>query len=121
MAPDGLRIPPGDVQIKPQTPAAKPAAPPVDPDRALKEDLSAAPQKKIDPEFLEKITSELNNDFRIFNTALSFSIDDNTGTTVIKILDRETEKVIREVPPSQLLKLAAKLTEVIGRIVDETV
>jgi len=69
---------------------------------------------------LERLTKELNDDFRVFNTTLSFSVDDKTGKTVIRILDSDTDKVIREIPPIELLRLAAKLTEVIGRLVDET-
>lgn len=85
------------------------------------ENIVTPPREKLDSEILEKIAEEINSDFRIFNTALSFSVDDATGITVIKILDRESEKVIREIPPSEMLKLAAKLADIIGRIVDETV
>lgn len=77
-------------------------------------------QKKLDSDVLAKIAEEINEDFRIFNTIISFSVDDATGNTVIKILDRDSGKVIREIPPSELLKLAANLAEIIGRIVDES-
>lgn len=85
------------------------------------ENIAPRPREKPDSEILEKIAEEINSDPRIFNTVMSFSIDDATGQTVIKILDRDSEKVIREIPPSEMLKLAAKLADIIGRIVDETV
>ena len=84
------------------------------------EEAAVSIRRKLDPEFLEKVTEELNENFRIFNTAINFSIDETSGNTVIKILDRETEKVVREIPPEQLLELASRLAEIIGRIVDET-
>lgn len=85
------------------------------------ENISGAVRDEPESELLEKIAEEINSNFRIFNTSISFSVDDATGNTVIKILDRESEKVIREIPPSELLKLAAKFADIIGRIVDETV
>ncbi|MCH7781701.1 flagellar protein FlaG [candidate division KSB1 bacterium] len=85
------------------------------------ENIAPRPREKPDSEILEKIAEEINSDPRIFNTVMSFSIDDATGQTVIKILDRDSEKVIREIPLSEMLKLAAKLADIIGRIVDETV
>jgi len=122
MSPEGLKIATGDV------PAAQPKQPPVskppvksEAARSPEQEETTQLQKKLDPDVIEKITQELNDQFRIFNTAVSFSVDDKTGTTVIKILDRETEKVIREIPSSELLKIASKLTEIIGRLVDETV
>ncbi|MFC1556813.1 flagellar protein FlaG [candidate division KSB1 bacterium] len=121
MAPEELRITSGDLQVKTPQQAPPASATPAQSDaaRAPKQNPDIQLQRKLDPSLLEKIAEELNNDFRIFNTALSFSVDDKTGTTVIKILDRETEKIIREIPPDELLRIAAKLTEIIGRIVDE--
>lgn len=87
----------------------------------LVENVSVAPRDNPDSELLEKIAGEINSNFRIFNTSISFSVDNATGNTVIKILDRESEKVIREIPPSEMLKLAAKFADIIGRLIDETV
>ena len=122
MATEGLRISAGDI-----TAASKPVPSPVPKSPSQRTEADAVPEKrpvenrkKLDPEFLERISQELNDEFRIFNTALSFSVDDNTGRTVIKILDQETEKVVREIPTDDMLRIAAKLTDAIGRIVDET-
>ena len=75
-------------------------------------------EKKVDMEVLEKGIEKINQNIKIFNTKLSFSIDEPSGRTVIKILDRETDKVIREVPPMEFLNIAAKLSEVFGLIID---
>ena len=120
MAHEALRINPGDAQAVVPAPAKKPPASQADATRTPKQDSVIEVKQKFDPDQLEQITKELNDNFRIFNTALSFSVDDNTGTTVIRILDRDTDKVIREIPPDELLQLAAKLTEVLGRLVDKT-
>lgn len=119
MASEGMKISAVEFAAGPKPAPVKNAPPRPEKEKAPEKE-PAAVQKKLDPDFLEKVTRELNNEFRIFNTAMSFSVDGNTGRTVIKILDRETEKVVREIPPDEMLRIAAKLTEVIGRIVDET-
>lgn len=126
MVSDGLTINHGNLNIISTTSNAEKRileAPPVDvqkpnaPENA-NEEVAA---KEINKEDLKKLADELNADFKLFNASISFSIDDETQKTVIKILNRDTEEVIREFPPEELLKLASRLTEVIGRLVDETV
>ncbi|MCK4965801.1 flagellar protein FlaG [bacterium] len=75
----------------------------------------------INREALEKGIEEINKNIKIFNTKISFSLDEITGTTVIKISDVETDEVIREVPPSEFLKIAARLSEIFGLIIDKKV
>ncbi|MFC1558390.1 flagellar protein FlaG [candidate division KSB1 bacterium] len=75
----------------------------------------------INREALEKSIEEINKNIKIFNTKISFSLDEITGTTVIKISNVETEEVIREVPPSEFLKIAARLSEIFGLIIDQKV
>lgn len=120
---EGLKISSGALSSAPntRTQISKPAPVQTEPVESQQKENVKTGSGRIDPEQLQEIAEELNQHFQIFNTSLSFSVDEKTGTTVIKILDRETDKVIREIPPSELLKLAAKLSEVIGRLVDETV
>ena len=74
--------------------------------------------KIVDKEIFENAVEELNHNIKIFNSQLSFKVDDNTGKTVIRISERDTNKVIREIPPEALLRLASKLNELIGMIFD---
>ena len=43
-----------------------------------------------------------------------FSVHKATGQIIVKIIDQETGKVIREVPPEQVLDLAARIEKMIG-------
>ena len=69
-------------------------------------------------EQLHQLANDLNDHIHILNTKVSFFIDENTGNAVIRISDRETDEVLREIPTQEMLKLASKLAEVIGIIVD---
>lgn len=123
MVPDGLIINPGATRPVNVQPGAQTGAPQntlPEPNGVSGDDTAMPAQTKLDPEILAKITDELNEDFRVFNTAISFAVDEDTGDTIIRILDRETNEVIREIPPSEMLRLAARLTEIIGLLIDET-
>ena len=36
---------------------------------------------------------------------LHFSVDENSGRTVIKVIDSATQELVRQIPPEQLLSL----------------
>ena len=53
------------------------------------------------------------------NTQLKYHIDEETQRISIKIIDKDTDKVIREVPPEETLEAIKKIWEIAGIIVDE--
>lgn len=53
------------------------------------------------------------------NTSLDFSVHQATKRIMVKVMDKETGAVIREVPPEKNLDLLAKLWEMAGILVDE--
>jgi uncharacterized FlaG/YvyC family protein len=71
--------------------------------------------KVIVNEAIEKLRSAGD----IFNKRLDFRVDEKTHRVVVKVIDTKTDKVIKEIPPEQLLHLAAKIQEMIGLLVDE--
>ncbi|MBU5477766.1 flagellar protein FlaG [Eubacterium sp. MSJ-13] len=56
---------------------------------------------------------------KIKNTRLEYSVDDDTQRISIKVIDKDTDKCIREVPPEETLKALKKIWEIAGIIVDE--
>lgn len=52
-------------------------------------------------------------------TSFEYSIHPKTHAVMIKVLDRDTKQVIREIPPEKFQDLVAKLWELSGIIVDE--
>lgn len=53
------------------------------------------------------------------STSLSFSIHDETKRILVKVLDKETGEVIREVPPEKNLDFLASLWQMAGILIDE--
>ena len=53
------------------------------------------------------------------NTEAVFGIHEATNTVTIKIVDRDSKKVIKEIPPEKTLDMIAKVWELAGIMVDE--
>ena len=53
------------------------------------------------------------------NRRFEFSIHEKTKAIMVKVLDSETNEVIREIPPEKILDMVAKMWEMAGLIVDE--
>jgi len=53
------------------------------------------------------------------NRKFEFTIHESTKEIMIKVLDSETNEIIREIPPEEILDMVAKIWEMVGIIVDE--
>jgi flagellar protein FlaG len=60
---------------------------------------------------VEQAVSQANQIVQSLNRDLHFMVDEDSGRTVIKVLDSETKEIIRQIPSEELLKIAATLTE----------
>lgn len=52
---------------------------------------------------------------------LSFTFHKETKELIVKVLDPDTGKVIREIPPEELLELAMRIQEMVGLLIDKRV
>lgn len=53
------------------------------------------------------LKSKLQNDHR----NLDFSVDDSTGEVVVKVIDGESGKLVRQIPTEEVLKLSKQLDD----------
>lgn len=68
-------------------------------------------------EKMKKAVEDLNK--RMPHTSCQFSVHDATNRIMIKIVDKETKEVVKEVPPEKTLDLIEKAWELAGVLVDE--
>lgn len=54
-------------------------------------------------------------------TTLDISIHEKTHDIMVKVLNKETGEVLREIPREQTLDLVAKMMEIAGILIDEKV
>lgn len=66
---------------------------------------------------LEKLRSAVEKIQEFVSSTASdirFSIDEDSGQTVVKVIDRETQEVIRQIPSQEMLDLAQHWTSYKG-------
>lgn len=61
---------------------------------------------------------ELNSYMQNLNRSLQFSIDEQSGDTIIKVIDSETDELIRQIPAEELLVLRSSLEEYRGMLLE---
>ncbi|RLK51021.1 flagellar protein FlaG [Alkalispirillum mobile] len=115
-APAGEGVRQSEAASRPPQPDS---ARPVDPtlDAARPEQARAAG----DPtgESVSDAVDRINEFVQVVQRDLEFSIDEDTGRTVVKVFDSKNEELIRQFPPEEILAIAEQLEELRGLLVRE--
>ena len=69
---------------------------------------------KSKPVDLQKTTADLEQISLAFNRRLKFVIDQDSKEIIIKVIDNETDKVIKVLPPEELQRLHSRIKDTIG-------
>ncbi|HAA04310.1 MAG TPA: hypothetical protein DCE18_13125 [Syntrophobacteraceae bacterium] len=75
---------------------------------------SGEPQQFYSLEQTRELVNSVQSFLNLLNSSLGFMIQEETGRVLVKVFDRNTKKVIREIPPEDLVKLQEKLQELRG-------
>lgn len=70
---------------------------------------------------IDRVTADLQAVSRAFSRRLQFSVNRNLNQVVVKVIDRETDKVIKELPSEELQRLHVRIREAIGLLIDEEI
>ena len=78
-------------------------------------------QTDFTPIDLKQVTADIEHVSQTFNKKLQFVVDHQSNEVIVKVIDRETDKVIKVLPPEELQRLHRKLKETIGFLFNERV
>jgi len=92
--------------------AAPAAAAPADPVLQFAQAARAA-----DSHVLDEALKSANEAVRQMATNISFEKDDSTGRMVVKVIDAETQKVLRQMPSEEMLSLAKAMDRMRGLMI----
>ncbi len=81
------------------------------------QDSSYASQQQATNEQIKKAVEQLNKNMS--HSEAVFGIHEETNRVTIKIVDKDTKEVIKELPPEKTLDMIAKAWELAGILVDE--
>lgn len=69
---------------------------------------------EVDQAELAEAVSRISEFVQTVQRDLSFSIDDQTGRTVIKVIDSATKELVRQIPSEEVLAIAQSLEDMTG-------
>ena len=88
--------------------------------------------KKIDPQQetqkykneysqtdLQRAVEEANEFIFKDNGRFEFKLHERTNRMMVKLVDKDTDEVIKEIPPEKILDLVASIWDLVGILVDE--
>ena len=70
---------------------------------------------------LKQTASNLEQISLAFNRRLKFVVDEDSREIIIKVIDNETDKVIKVLPPEELQRLHSRIRETMGFLFDRMV
>lgn len=75
-------------------------------------------QQQLSNEQLRRAVEQFNKNMLTHSEAV-FGIHEGTNRVTIKIVDKDTKEVLKELPPEKTLDMIAKVWEMAGILVDE--
>jgi flagellar protein FlaG len=108
--------------VQPAVPRQVRFAPPAaTQDKVASEDAAnEEPEVTTDRVKIQEVAAKANAHLNLIDTKLHFSISEHTGNVVIRVINRETQEVIREIPPEKLQRFAERFAEMRGMLFEST-
>jgi len=78
-------------------------------------------KEAISKEQLEKAVNTMNDFLEVQHKASKFVFHEGLDKYYVKLVDSETEEVIKEIPPERLLDAFYEMQKLVGMIVDEKI
>lgn len=79
---------------------------------------TAVTERAPEPVQLAQAVDNLNQRFKESRTDLRFSIDEDSGRTVVSIVDAEDGRLLRQMPTEEALRVAKALDQAIGTLIE---
>lgn len=73
----------------------------------------------VQSEQLQKAVDEIEKFAQAVSQNLKFSIDEDTGKTVIKVMDAETNELVRQIPSEEVIDIARSLNKIHGTLFND--
>ncbi|MFT4767506.1 MAG: flagellar protein FlaG [Glaciecola sp.] len=103
------------VESQPSVRAADTATPAVQVERqvvaASGNTAPAAQSQKQSAQELAQATQDISDYIQTVSRSLQISVDGDLGATVIKVLDTDTDEVVRQIPAEEILQIARFIAE----------
>lgn len=73
----------------------------------------------VQPDQLQKAVDSIEKFAQAASQNLKFSIDEDTGKTVIKVMDATTDEIVRQIPSEEAIDIARSLSKIHGALFND--
>jgi flagellar protein FlaG len=70
---------------------------------------------------IQHAVTQMNTLSQVINHRLTFSVDHDTNDIIVKVIDADTEKLIREMPAVELQKLHKSIKDAVGLLINKLI
>ncbi|WJH27485.1 flagellar protein FlaG [Paenibacillus sp. CC-CFT742] len=75
--------------------------------------------ESVNKQQLDKLIEDGNKVLQRMDTQLRWSVNKESNQMIVKVMDTQTNEVLREIPPEKYLELVQNLCEQVGLFLDE--
>jgi len=75
-----------------------------------------ADKAEVSSEELQQAVAKLNESVQQIQRDLLFSVDDSSGRTIVRVVNTETEEVVRQMPTEEVLRISRNLKDQVGDV-----
>ncbi|WP_199608985.1 flagellar protein FlaG [Flocculibacter collagenilyticus] len=75
----------------------------------------------IEPEKLEVVAQQLQEFVGSLNKSLNFVVDEESGRDIIKVVDKNSGELIRQIPSEEVLRVVNNLSNATGKFLDTSI
>lgn len=101
---------------------AGPVRPIADRVAQIQEDPGGTPAEgPFSTELVDRVARDVADRLQTNQRQLQFTVDSETNSTVVRVIDSETKELIRQIPSEELLAISRRLEAATGLLVDDKV
>ncbi|WP_374520145.1 flagellar protein FlaG [Undibacterium squillarum] len=85
----------------------------------ISKEKDASAQKSPDLKQVNQAVSDINKTIQALSQDLQFSVDKDSNRVVVKIIDQQTNKVLRQIPSEEALEISKSLGKLQGLLIKQ--
>ncbi|MBN1497787.1 MAG: flagellar protein FlaG [Spirochaetes bacterium] len=91
-------------------------------DAAVQSSTRISPQsgKDLGAREISELVDRLNNGVRDIHERMSFSYHEKTQRIIVRVMNNDTNEVVREIPSKEAIRLLEHIQDFLGMLVDES-
>lgn len=70
---------------------------------------------------VEKAVQRATELARSLSRKLSFSYDDRINRVIVRVMEGESDKLVRQIPAEEMIRLSVRMDEIMGMLIDQDV